>query len=472
MSISNVTITPVQNALERIWLGIGAIIVAIAVMWIFNILGWQWVIIPIALVGSLLIVMVGFKASLLVNFGLFGAFISLLQDKDKSQGVTTGFIWLTNLVVALGLAFVLSAFTLMTWSFKQSPGAFWILFFGITLILLVQQHYKIKTSWAAPLISGYAVICIIVAGFGTFGGAYTGNSFDPKTGEPRYMVDPKTGTIVDGIKPSDCRPLIKNMKPPHVSAEGIAFDYAGQGTCYSPETGRRAVPMTEAEAVKRNPTAWAGSISQAVDAMSLPAWLKGWWLPALITTVVVALLFWWWNRRSSKSTTSGGGKVITSFFDGMAGFAIIATGCVAILIALFIVADLFGVFDSLTRSSQDWNRTVKCTTNDDLAPQRGGSIDTGGKEVTFCAGREVLFVHPVYGKQLAVEFSPTFLREHGHVLEGRTMADFVTISPPMTYPGSNTLSWRLTESLPQERKNTGWVGSGLRSVTLTVKAID
>ncbi len=479
MSLSNITITPVQNALERIWLGVGAILATVVVMWIFNIIGLQGVNVPIALIGTLLIVMVGFKATLLVNFGIFGAFISLLQDKDKSQGVATGFIWLTNLVVALGLGFVLAAFTLMTWSFKQAPGAFWILFFGVTLILLVQQHFKLKSNWAPKIVTGYALICILVAGFTTFGGAYTGNSFNPETGEPRYMVDPVTRNVIDGIEPRDCRPVIKkdgeSYKYTHLNKNGMVFDYATKGTCFSPETGQRAVPMSQEEAIKRNPGAWVGGASQAVDATSLPGWFKESWGWLLAATAVIILLLSW--RRARKATGTGSSasgqrslsEMITAFNDNLLMWVVVLIFVIPILAITAIVLDIAGVPKTIMDFGRNSTHVAACATQDDFKI----NIDTAGKDIVLCPENGALFVFAEGNMPLVFDFSPKFRQENEHLLQERKLSDFVQIYPPGTYPGSIVGSWKVVplQSLPHLKYVSAWDKSGMPDITLTVKAI-
>lgn len=260
-NLQNVLGTPVKDSLRNIWKGIIILLLAITAMWMINIWVSPIVNFPIALVGTILIAMTGFKSAMLVNFGIFGAFISLLQDKDKSQGAATGLIWLTSLVIAIGYAFILGAFILLTWSFESSPGAFWIIFLGATLLLLMQQVYDIKTSWAPKVIGSYVVVMMTVAMWTTFGGAYSGQSFNPKTGEALYMMDTTTGSIdTEGRSPEDCRPLGRS----HVSKTGVIFDYANKGTCFSAGTGKRLIPLTTNAATLRSPAAWPKIVTDEV----------------------------------------------------------------------------------------------------------------------------------------------------------------------------------------------------------------
>jgi len=298
----------VAHILRSLWLGIMALLATIFVMWLLNIMGYRGVNIPIALIGSLLVAMVGYRATNLLTFGGFGAIISALQDKDKSQGAATGLIWLTEILVALGLAFVLSAFTLMTWSFKQAPGAFWILFFAATLILLVQQHWKMQAGMAKWLIIGYAVLCSMVAIWTTFGGAYTGDSFNAATGEPEFMVDQKTGNL-DSLNrsPADCRPVYKKngktYRYKHVTEAGVVFDYANRGTCFSAETGKRLVPMTPDSAISRNPVSAVAAGVATLSGSKPAVWVKektG--VPWFVWVALVAVVGYLITRRRQSSS--------------------------------------------------------------------------------------------------------------------------------------------------------------------------
>lgn len=243
--------TPVRDALTAVWLGIIILIGLIFLMWVFNVIGWKGINIPITVLGTLVIGFAGFRSNLLLQVGLLGAIVSLLEDKDKSQGVTTGLLWLTRIIIVLAYAFVFTGFTLITWSFEENPAGFWVILIGISLILLVNEVYGRSNKWAPNVLTAYVIFVMIVNVWATFGSPYVGRSFNPHTGEPKVMVDPVTHKT-DSLKrtPAECRPAGTNHD---------GFPYNDKGTCFSAETGKRLVPMAPESAMIRNPTSWIGA---------------------------------------------------------------------------------------------------------------------------------------------------------------------------------------------------------------------
>lgn len=184
------------------------------------------------------------------------------------------------------------------------------------------------------------------------------------------------------------------------------------------------------------------------------------------------LLYQVFRPKKAAAAAPSGSNIVSSFFDGLIVLVIVGVVGVVVIFVGLLVLDIAGVPKSITQFIQDAGRPVACTTTKDLAPQRGGSIDTGGRDIVFCTGRGQLFAYPEYGKQLSLEFSPRFVREYGHLLKGRTVGDFVTVSAPGTFGGSTVSSYLISERISDNSKRytSGWVASGLKEVVLTVRA--
>jgi len=234
--IEKVILDPLQNGVMVIWIAIATLLSSMALMWTMDLSHWPiFTVINVFLtiVGTLVILMVTFRASSLIGFGLLGALINLLEDKDKSQGAAVGLRTLINIALAISHAWIVGAFIILTTDSANSPMAFWILFIGSALLLSMQRIDTSKTYWAPKIVGTYAVVMMILYAWSLTGGAYNGRAFDPNTSNALYMVDPVTKTI---------------------DTEGRTEEECLETPCYSSLTGNMLVPISAEDAINLTPT--------------------------------------------------------------------------------------------------------------------------------------------------------------------------------------------------------------------------
>lgn len=155
-------------------------LVIITVMWLLNIAGARALNIPIGIVSTLVILFFGFLPRNVGWAGAAGGIIAFLMDRDKTQGIATGPVWLYRIVVGVSFAFLLCALLLMFWNFQPSPGAFWIVFVGSILLAMLASIQK-GNNGPKQVVSGLIVIFMAIAMGSTifnkpvnfFGGAST-----------------------------------------------------------------------------------------------------------------------------------------------------------------------------------------------------------------------------------------------------------------------------------------------------------
>jgi hypothetical protein len=217
----------------------------IALMSFFNKIGHQGWNLPITIIGYMFIWWFGLRPTHMAYSMTGGGIFAALFDRDKSQGVGSGPRVLFKVVQRVSYTFLLIGFSLFTWNFSGNIGAFWVTMIGI--IILTQTGSVDR--WHTKIIMAYVTICIIVSLWSTLG-TYSGRSFDPATGQPLYMVDPSTGRIdSEGRTPKQC----------------------AENACFSAETGVGLVPMTNEQALKRNPVGIVDKAIARVGGMSLPS---------------------------------------------------------------------------------------------------------------------------------------------------------------------------------------------------------
>ena len=272
--------TPIKDAYINSWTALIALFGSVFAMWGLNLAGGQLLVIPFALVGFFVIGFVGFAPKQLAHSAILSGFAAFLSEGGLTRvnignELGKGLALHYRIVLVSAYSYTLAAFTLMTWSFANAPSAFWIIFLAVLLLLMAQQLHGTSSAWLPKVVSTYAVACILISLWSTFGGAYSGQAFDALSGEPAYMVDPITGTI-DSLNrmPRDCRPT---------GTAHSNFNYGVDGTCFSAATGQRLVPITSDQALQRNPTSWGGMILKK-------AGVRSWWIIAGVGIIVALAL--------------------------------------------------------------------------------------------------------------------------------------------------------------------------------------
>ncbi|MCA9354874.1 MAG: hypothetical protein KC877_05120, partial [Candidatus Kaiserbacteria bacterium] len=347
--VVNIAAEPVKDNKGPIILGLLALLGVMAVIFISNLLGWFWPMVVLMLASLVLVTMVGFKAEILVNFAFFGAFIHLLQDKDKSQGAAQGLKWLTEIVIAVGFGFYFFTFTLLTWDFSNYPGAYWVFFFGIVLLKLVDAHYKIPTSWAPKAIKAYIGICIVVVGVRTITGVYPDVNFT--NGEAVTMVHSVTRDPVKGYSPEMCRSEYIEGVLIEYPAKG--FDYATMSTCRDPHDNARIVPITTEDVQRQNAKTWGSTVNGAVSKHPAISWVEErihmpWWVAGLI--VVGTIVVWRIIPRKKKSGSDS--KEESKDYGINLAAVIVALGFSSLLAAVAVIAlNVAGVMNGLSFST-------------------------------------------------------------------------------------------------------------------------
>lgn len=177
--------TYAQDYLGAAYLAVWAVIIVeqlvITSMWGFNIGGVRGVNIPIGIICSLVILFIGFRPTNIAWSGGLGGLVALLMDRDKTQGVATGPVWLFKIVVALTYSFLLAAFVLMVVDFSAAPGAFWVLYVGAFVLLLTRLVIP-ATGTTRMLLQIIPLIFMFMAVWSVYGNT------DSKTAEPRTQV--------------------------------------------------------------------------------------------------------------------------------------------------------------------------------------------------------------------------------------------------------------------------------------------
>ncbi|MEN9921889.1 MAG: hypothetical protein RL097_165, partial [Candidatus Parcubacteria bacterium] len=161
------------------------------------------------------------------------------------------------------------------------------------------------------------------------------------------------------------------------------------------------------------------------------------------------------------------GKMVSDSWDAIVTLAAIAAAAAIALGFLGIIGSLTGATDPIVK----WGtvRGEVCTTAKDLKPR----IDAAGKDIVICPEEGMLYLFAEGKKRLVFDFSPKFKRDNEHLLEGRSLGDFVQIQAPGTFPGSIVGSWRVAplRTIPDTEFVSTWDKSGLKQIIVTVKAV-
>jgi len=162
--------------------------------------------------------------------------------------------------------------------------------------------------------------------------------------------------------------------------------------------------------------------------------------------------------------------IITSISDGALMWTVALIIVVPVLAVAAIILDIAGVPKTIANFSRDSAHIAACATQDDLMRVQ---IDSAGKDLVVCPENGKLHMFAEGNRPLVFDFSPKFRRDYGHLLEGRSLSDFIQIYPPGTYPGSIVGSWRVVplQTLPKLKYVSAWDKSGLIDITITVKAV-
>lgn len=203
---------------------------------------------------------------------------------------------------------------------------------------------------------------------------------------------------------------------------------------------------------------WIG-VSQAF----VQSWL---WVPAVV------LCAWLLLRIFTPAGAAGGGaasvgKMVSDTWDAILMLVVASPLAAGAIVVVAIVGHATGFTDAITKFGTV--RGEVCTTAKDLKPR----IDAAGKDVVICPEEGMLYLFAEGNKQLVFDFSPKFKRDNEHLLEGRSLGDFVQIQAPGTFPGSIVGSWRVAplRTIPDTEFVSTWDKSGLKQIIVTVKAV-
>lgn len=129
------------------------------VMWWLNITGQRnFNIIP-ALVGIVLIAMIGTKTKLLAGFSVLGLVFSFFGDQKAFEGIKDGVKLLFRLLITVLMVYGFTAFLLTTFTFENHPELFWWLPFA-ALIGVIAYHFDKSMKTKTWKIVAYPVILI------------------------------------------------------------------------------------------------------------------------------------------------------------------------------------------------------------------------------------------------------------------------------------------------------------------------
>jgi hypothetical protein len=274
--------------------------------------------------------------------------------------------------------------------------------------------------------------------------------------------------------------------------------------------------------VRRSKTGTTTSVGGGVVggfSNALKPLLKNGWVRPVVTTGAVALLWWWWDEVKSTiaswfpatdmgqwigvsqafvqswlwlpavlgcawailriftpAGTAGSGfttigKMVSDTWDAIL-MLFVASGFVLPIVAgALVVAAIVGNATGATDAIIKWStvRGEVCTTAKDLKPR----IDAAGKDIVICPEEGMLYLFAEGNRRLVFDFSPKFKRDNEHLLEGRSLGDFVQIQAPGTFPGSIVGSWRVAplRTIPDTEFVSTWDKSGLKQIIVTVKAV-
>lgn len=203
---------------------------------------------------------------------------------------------------------------------------------------------------------------------------------------------------------------------------------------------------------------WTG-----VSETFVQSWL---WVPAVV------LCAWLLLRIFTPAGTAGNGaasvgKMVSDTWDAILMLVVASPLAAGAIVVVAIVGHATGFTDAITKFGTV--RGEVCTTAKDLKPR----IDAAGKDVVICPEEGMLYLFAEGNKQLVFDFSPKFKRDNEHLLEGRSLGDFVQVQAPYTFPGSIMGSWRIVplRTMPDLEFVSAWDKSGLKSITVTVKTV-
>lgn len=233
-----------------VWKTVLILLADITLMWVLNFTDNRAWNIPLTLIGYLGIYWVGLRPTFLFYSAPVGGLLAALFDRDKSQGIGSGPGYLFEIVRMLSYCFLLLAYVLITIPFWWAPLVFWVLLFGVIILL---QTGDALGGWRVRIITAWVLICTVF-GLWALTGIYAGNAFDDTRGAPQYMMHPDSH-VVDNRRPEDCAPEGVNLQ---------TFNFREEGKCTSTLDGVQLVPITPEVAKMRSLQGW--SVLAAEDA--------------------------------------------------------------------------------------------------------------------------------------------------------------------------------------------------------------
>lgn len=136
----------------------------VLVMWVVNVSGAEGLNFVFFYVGALAILFVFLTPKVHIYAALLGMGAAELRDLDLSQGAANGIQKLHDVVLSMLYGFLLIAGALATWSFKESPAAFFPVLGMILLLSVMNAVYGSKgTAVAKSIVMVYASAVILVS---------------------------------------------------------------------------------------------------------------------------------------------------------------------------------------------------------------------------------------------------------------------------------------------------------------------
>ena len=192
-----------------------------------------------------------------------------------------------------------------------------------------------------------------------------------------------------------------------------------------------------------------------------------------ILILLVALAIAW--LLFGKKKKAGGGSAPWSFFDISFVWGFLSV----ILIISVIVGSIFSpTIDKWLGCTLGMEKQCNAELPTELPKEcmdekkaKQFRIDEAYKDIVICKGSRGFHLYPIYEHRLEFVYSPSFYREHKHLLQRIKKEQFVAIFNPGTFPGSIAESYLVAPIWDKAGKPSGFEASGLDQIVLRVRAV-
>jgi hypothetical protein len=141
-------------------------VVAVALMWGFNVLGLRGINFLFLVMGALaLVIYVTRPVFVFTAMGL-GVLVNGLQDKDITQGSIEGISVLFRVLFAILFYYTASAFLLATWSFQAAPWAFLVIACSVLILMALGAYLNLGgNGWKRVMLTIVVTYVVIIVAF-------------------------------------------------------------------------------------------------------------------------------------------------------------------------------------------------------------------------------------------------------------------------------------------------------------------